>query len=100
MGIFADVFRRSLALVILRVSGTFAGGSIAGIELWQSAAVAAFLGLMEVAESLSRAYMLDGKLDIYEVNSAFGGAAQPDIDESLGEDQADFEVDEQKPAQA
>lgn len=99
MGIFADVFRRSVALVILRVSGTFAGGSIAGIELWQSAAVAAFLGLMEVGESLSRAYMIDGKLDIHEVNAAFGGALDPDIDESLKADEADFEVEE-KPAQA
>lgn len=91
MGIFADVFKRSLALVILRVSGTFAGGSIAGIELWQSAAVAAFLGLAEVAESLSRAYMIDGKLDLYEVNAAFGGVLEPDVDESLKAEDADFE---------
>ena len=80
MGIFADVFKRSFALVILRVSGTFAGGSIAGIELWQSAAVAAFLGLAEVAESLSRAYMIDGQLDLQEVNTAFGGQVYADVD--------------------
>lgn len=85
MNIWADVFKRSVALVILRVSGTFAGGSIAGIELWQSAAVAGFLGLMEVAESLSRAYMMDGKLDIAEVNAAFGGALDEDIDPAMAE---------------
>lgn len=83
MNIWADVFKRSVALVVLRVSGTFAGGSIAGIELWQSAAVAAFLGIMEVAESLSRAYMIDGKLDPAEVNAAFGGMLDEDADPEM-----------------
>lgn len=78
MEIFAEVFRRSAALIILRVSGTFAGGSIAGVELWQAAAMAAFIGIMDVAENLSRAYMTDGRLDMQEINTAFG--AQPDED--------------------
>tara|TARA_B110000503_G_scaffold132068_1_gene207578 strand:+ start:2351 stop:2674 length:324 start_codon:yes stop_codon:yes gene_type:complete len=80
MGIFNEVFRRTAALIILRVSGTFAGGSIAGVELWQAGAMAAFIGVMDVAENLSRAYMTDGKLDIDEINSAFGGQAYPDAD--------------------
>lgn len=80
MGVFAEVFRRTAALIILRISGTFAGGSIAGVELWQSAAVAAFIGVMDVAENLSRAYMIDGKLDMIEINTAFGGAAYSDND--------------------
>lgn len=80
MGVFAEVFRRTAALIVLRVSGTFAGGSIAGIELWQSAGVAAFIGVMDVAENLSRAYMLDGKLDMGEINAAFGGQVSEDID--------------------
>jgi hypothetical protein len=83
MGVFAEVFRRTFALVILRVSGTFAGGSIAGVELWQAGAMAAFIGVMDVAENLSRAYMIDGKLDLQEINTAFGGAAQEDSDPSL-----------------
>jgi hypothetical protein len=83
MGIFAEVFRRTAALIVLRVSGTFAGGSIAGVELWQSAAVAAFIGVMDVAENISRAYMTDGKLDMDEVNSAFGKAAVGDEDPQL-----------------
>lgn len=90
MSIYADVFRRTAALIILRVSGTFAGGSIAGVELWQSAAVAAFIGVMDVAENLSRAYMTDGKLDMDEVNSAFGkqavGDSDPELAESLPDD--------------
>jgi len=80
MGIFAEVFRRTAALIILRVSGTFAGGSFAGVELWQAGAMAAFIGVMDVAENLSRAYMLDGKLDMGEINAAFGGQVAEDID--------------------
>lgn len=75
MGVFSEVFKRTAALIILRVSGTFAGGSIAGVELWQAAAMAAFIGVMDVAENLSRAYMIDGVLDVAEINSAFGGQA-------------------------
>lgn len=80
MGIFAEVFRRTAALIILRVSGTFAGGSIAGVELWQAGAMAAFIGVMDVAENLSRAYMIDGQLDMQEINSAFGGQVVADVD--------------------
>jgi hypothetical protein len=80
MGIFAEVFRRTAALIILRVSGTFAGGSIAGVELWQAAAMAAFIGVMDVAENLSRAYMTDGVLDMQEINSAFGAQTYADVD--------------------
>jgi hypothetical protein len=93
MGIFAEVFKRTAALIILRVSGTFAGGSFAGVELWQAGLMAAFIGVMDVAENLSRAYMIDGKLDIYEVNAAFGSQVEPDVDESLAEDAASPEVE-------
>ena len=85
MGIFAEVFRRTAALIILRVSGTFAGGSFAGVELWQAGAMAAFIGVMDVAENLSRAYMTDGKLDMDEINSAFGGQAYADADPAAEE---------------
>jgi len=85
MGVFGEVFRRTAALIILRVSGTFAGGSLVGVEIWQAAAVAAFLGVMDVAENLSRAYMIDGKLDMDEINSAFGGQAVVDEDRELAD---------------
>lgn len=85
MGIFGEVFRRTFALIILRVSGTFAGGSLVGVEIWQAAAVAAFLGVMDVAENISRAYMIDGKLDMDEVNAAFGGQAAEDTDRDLAD---------------
>jgi hypothetical protein len=86
MEIFVEVFRRSAALIILRVSGTFAGGSIAGVELWQAAAMAAFIGVMDVAENLSRAYMTDGKLDMQEINLAFGAQVDEDSDPSLAKE--------------
>jgi len=89
MGVFAEVFRRTAALIILRVSGTFAGGSIAGVELWQSAAVAAFIGVMDVAENLSRAYMIDGKLDVQEINAAFGGMVPEDNDPALAAEESE-----------
>lgn len=92
MGIFAEVFRRTFALIILRVSGTFAGGSLAGVELWQSAAVAAFIGIMDVAENLSRAYMIDGQLDMQEVNAAFGSMVPSDHDPVLAESGTDESV--------
>jgi hypothetical protein len=82
MEIFKEVSKRTVALIILRVSGTLAGGSIAGVELWQSALVAAFVGIMEVAESLSRAYVVDGVLDDEEINVAFASSAEAALADS------------------
>ena len=73
------VVKRTVALIILRVSGTFAAGSIAGVELWQSALVAAFIGVMDVAESLSRSYVVDGELSIDEINMAFASSAEAEL---------------------
>jgi hypothetical protein len=73
------VLKRTVALIILRVSGTFAAGSIAGVELWQSALVAAFIGVMDVAESLSRSYVVDGELSIDEINMAFASSAEAEL---------------------
>jgi hypothetical protein len=73
------VFKRTIALVILRISGTFAAGSIAGVELWQSALVAAFIGVMDVAENLSRSYVVDGELSIEEINTAFSSSAEAEL---------------------
>jgi hypothetical protein len=83
MALLPEVLRRTIALIILRVSGVFAGGSLAGVALWQSAAMAAFIGLMDVAENLSRAYMIDGHLDEEEINAAFGGNVVMDEDSEL-----------------
>jgi hypothetical protein len=82
MEILSIILKRTVALVILKVSGVLAAGSIAGVELWQSALVAAFVGVMEVAESLSRAYVVDGVLDTDEINTAFASSAEAEVAKS------------------
>jgi hypothetical protein len=82
MEIAKKIFKRTIALVILKVSGVLAAGSIAGVELWQSALVAAFVGIMEVAESLSRAYVVDGVLDNEEIDIAFSSSAEAALADS------------------
>lgn len=76
---FKIIGKRTFALIILRVSGTLAGGSIAGVELWQAALLAAFIGVMDVAESLSRSYVVDGDLSINEINRAFASSAEAEL---------------------
>jgi hypothetical protein len=82
MEIAKKILKRTIALVILKVSGVLAAGSIAGVELWQSALVAAFVGVMEVAESLARAYVVDGVLDQDEINTAFASSAEAKLAET------------------
>ena len=79
MNILKTVTKRTIALIILRVSGTLAGGSIAGVELWQAAMLAAFIGVMDVAESLSRSYVVDGDLSEDEINRAFASSAEAEL---------------------
>jgi hypothetical protein len=82
MEIFKEVSKRTIALIILRVSGTLAGGSIAGVELWQAAMLAAFIGVMDVAESLSRSYVVDGDLTMDEINRSFSSSAEAELVEN------------------
>ena len=79
MEILKKILKRTVALIILKVSGVLAAGSIAGVELWQSALVAAFVGVMEVAESLARAYVVDGVLDNDEIDIAFASSAEAEV---------------------
>jgi hypothetical protein len=76
------ILKRTIALVILKVSAVLAAGSIGGVELWQSALIAAFVGVMEVAESLARAYVVDGKLDQDEIDIAFASSAEAALAET------------------
>jgi hypothetical protein len=82
MKIALTIFKRTIALVILKVSAVLAAGTIGGVELWQSALIAAFVGIMEVAESLARAYVVDGKLDHEEINIAFASSAEAALAET------------------
>lgn len=76
--LWKEILKRSIALVILKVSGTLAAGSLFGAGVWTSVSIAVFIGLMEIAESLSRAYIVDGELDAKEVNTAFASYAEAD----------------------
>jgi hypothetical protein len=82
MEILKMILKRTVALVILKVSGVLAAGSLGGVELWQSALIAAFVGIMEVAESLARAYVVDGVLDKDEINTAFASSAEAKLAET------------------
>ena len=79
MEIVTKILKRTVALVILKVSGVLAAGSIGGIEIWQSALIASFVGVMEVAESLARAYVVDGVLDEDEIDIAFASSAEAEV---------------------
>ncbi len=84
MEIAKKIFKRTIALVILKVSAVLAAGSLGGVELWQSALIAAFVGIMEVAESLARAYVVDGSLDEDEINIAFASSAEAEVAKTKG----------------
>lgn len=70
-----DIIRRTFAVVILKVTGTFVGGAAIGLEIWQTAAMAAVAGVMDVMQELSRSYLADGQIDIEEINRTFGKIA-------------------------
>jgi hypothetical protein len=70
------ITKRTIAYIILKVSGTLGGGFVMGIEIWQAAAMAAFIGFMEVTEELSRAYVEDGDISDDDMNTIFGKKAQ------------------------
>jgi hypothetical protein len=70
-----DILRRTLAVIILKVTGIFVGGAAIGLEVSQAIAMAAFAGVIDVSQELSRSYLADGKLDPEEINKSFGKIA-------------------------
>ena len=80
-----SISKRTLAYMILKVSGTLGGGFVFGVEVWQAAAMAAFIGFMEVSEELSRAYVEDGDISAEDEDRIFSKAAADydDSDEEL-----------------
>jgi hypothetical protein len=71
-----DIARRTLAVIILKVTGIFVGGAAIGLEVSQAIAMAAFAGVIDVSQELSRSYLADGKLDPEEINKSFGKIAE------------------------
>jgi hypothetical protein len=70
-----DIARRTMAVIILKVTGIFVGGSVIGLEVLQALAMAAFAGIIDVAQELSRSYLADGSIDPEEINKSFGKIA-------------------------
>ena len=77
-----DIARRTLAVIILKVTGIFVGGAVIGLEVMQAVAMAAFAGIIDVAQELSRSYLADGQLDPEELNKCFGKIADKDTKKS------------------
>jgi hypothetical protein len=71
-----DIARRTMAVIILKVTGIFVGGSVIGLEVGQAVAMAAFAGTIDVAQELSRSYLADGKIDVDDINRTFGKIAE------------------------
>lgn len=69
--IIKDLSGRTIAFIIMKVSGTFVGGSAIGLEFWQSIVMAAIAGIMEISEEMSRNYLNDGQITTDELNSSF-----------------------------
>lgn len=74
------ISKRTVAYIVLKVSGTLGGGFVMGVEIWQAAAMAAFIGLMEVMEEVSRAYVQDGEVSEADINEIFGDLEHEDYD--------------------
>jgi hypothetical protein len=70
-----DIARRTFAVIVLKVTGIFVGGAVIGLEVFQAVAMAAFAGIIDVAQELSRSYLADGTLDADEINKSFGKIA-------------------------
>ena len=71
-----DIARRTFAVIVLKVTGIFVGGAVIGLEIAQAIAMAAFAGIIDVAQELSRSYLSDGKIDIEDINRTFGKIAK------------------------
>lgn len=71
-----DIARRTMAVIILKVTGIFVGGSVIGLEVGQAVAMAAFAGIIDVAQELSRSYLSDGRIDAEDINRTFGKIAE------------------------
>lgn len=82
-----EILKRIAAMVVLKVSGVLAIGSVAGVEPIKNAAIAAGVGVLEVLEELSKSYMNDGYISDDEINAAFAKhAGEPEVaeEENIG----------------
>jgi len=62
---------RMVALIIMQMMGAIGSGAVLGLQVWQSATMAAVMGVATVSEALARAYMTDGEITTAEINASF-----------------------------
>jgi hypothetical protein len=79
-----DIARRTFAVIILKVTGIFVGGAVIGLEIADAVAMAAFAGIIDVSQELSRSYLADGKIDADEINKSFGKIADKSVPKDEG----------------
>lgn len=68
---FADVIKRILASFAVSALSVLGAGAVAGVETWKAALMAGIGGTAAILESLSRAYLNDGRLTAEEINTTF-----------------------------
>lgn len=71
MSNFKNILMRILAVFAASGLSVMGAGAVAGVELWKAALMAGIGGVATVVESLSRAFLDDGKLSADEINDAF-----------------------------
>ena len=71
---------RMVALIIMQMMGAIGSGAVLGLEVWQSATMAAVMGIATVSEALARAYMTDGEISTAEIDASFNKMNKEDSD--------------------
>lgn len=70
MSIQKKILGRTIATIVLKVSTTGGGSALLGADLWLSLALAAWVGILEVSEEVSKAYLADGNITEAELNES------------------------------
>jgi hypothetical protein len=67
--LWREIGGRAVAYIILKISVTGGGLALLGVDTLLSLLAAAWVGILEFAEELSKAYLEDGKITRDELNS-------------------------------
>lgn len=70
-----SILKRTLAAIILSISGSFLGGALMGLTIWQQFGVAVIMGLLTVLQQLAFEYVYDGNLTEEDIDQAFKNVA-------------------------
>lgn len=68
-----EIIKKIGAAFAVACLGVIGAGSILGVDVWKSAAMAGIGAVAVIVEALCRAYLNDGKLSKEEVDAIFSG---------------------------